>query len=201
MSDDRPVAAHDMSGLPAGEILLFANVLDRATRSGIDAEQLGVVLDMFCAIAGSPGGRIDLGVAGRPNVSASVGPDRPTEVFDLMATSGPIGRIVVHPPELTGRWEPTTHAALGGLVDLTAERIERAIAAEGVRLAVGQLTSALESRVAIEQAKGILAERLGLGVDAAFEVLRRQAREQRRHIADVAGGVVATSRRDDTAAS
>lgn len=197
MSDDTPVLPEDVTGLPAGEILLYANVLDRATRSGVDAEQLAVVLDMFCAIAGSPGGRIDLGVEGRPTVSASVGPERPTEVFDLIATSGPLGRIVVHPPELTRHWEPPTIAALSGLADLTAERFERAIAAEGVRLAVGQLTSALESRVAIEQAKGILAERLGLDVDAAFEVLRRQAREQRRHIADVAAGVVGSSRRED----
>ena len=58
-------------------------------------------------------------------------------------------------------------------------------------------TSALESRVAIEQAKGILAERLGLDVEAAFEVLRRQAREQRRPISEVAGGVVVSSRRSN----
>ena len=197
MSDETPVAPEDLTGLPAGEILLYANVLDRATRSGVDAEQLSVVLDMFCAIAGSPGGRIDLGVGERPTVSASVGPERPTEVFDLVATSGPLGRIVVHRPELTGHWEPATLAALTGLVELTAERFERAIAAEGVRLAVGQLTSALESRVAIEQAKGILAERLGLDVEAAFEVLRRQAREQRRPISEVAGGVVVSSRRSN----
>lgn len=195
MSDDAPSPDVDLSGLPAGEILLFANVLDRATRSGVDTEQLAVVLDMFCAIAGSPGGRIDLGVEGRPSVAASVGPARPSEVFDLVATSGPIGRIVLHPPELTGRWEPAAAAALEGLASLTAERIERAIAAEGIRLSVGQLTSALESRVAIEQAKGILAERLGLAVDDAFEVLRRQAREQRRNIADIAGTVVASSAR------
>jgi hypothetical protein len=195
MTADPAAADPDMSGLPAGEILLFASVLDRATRGGVEAEQLAVVLDMFCAIAGSPGGRIDLGVPGRPSVSASVGPARPTQVFDLIATSGPIGRIVLHPPELTGRWEPATMSALGGLADLTAERIERAIAAEGVRLAVGQLTSALDSRIMIEQSKGILAERLGVDVDEAFEVLRRQAREQRRHIADVAATVVASSPR------
>ena len=195
MSDDSPLDELDVSGLPAGEILLFANVVDRATRAGIDAGQLAVVLDMFCAVAGSPGGRIDLGTAGSPNLSATVGPERPTEVFDLVATAGPIGRIVVHPPELTGGWEPATRAALGGLADLAAERIERAIATEGIRLAVGQLTSALDGRVTIEQAKGILAERLGTDVESAFEVLRRQAREQRRAITDVALGVVSSSAR------
>ena len=42
-----------------------------------------------------------------------------------------------------------------------------------------QLEQALQSRVAIEQAKGVLAERYGLGFDEAFEVIRRAARSNR----------------------
>ena len=49
-----------------------------------------------------------------------------------------------------------------------------------------QLERALESRIAIEQAKGILAERLRLDLDQAFAVLRRAARCSRRRVHDVA---------------
>jgi AmiR/NasT family two-component response regulator len=51
----------------------------------------------------------------------------------------------------------------------------------------------LESRIVIEQAKGVLVERLALGPDEAFEILRRAARSQRRRIHDLAADVV-TSR-------
>jgi AmiR/NasT family two-component response regulator len=42
-----------------------------------------------------------------------------------------------------------------------------------------QLEHALRSRVAIEQAKGILAERYGLDVEQAFNLLRNAARTNR----------------------
>jgi len=55
-----------------------------------------------------------------------------------------------------------------------------------------QLHVALESRVAIEQAKGVLAERLKTTPDAAFEVLRSAARRRRMPLREVAAAVVAT---------
>jgi len=53
-----------------------------------------------------------------------------------------------------------------------------------------QLREALVSRVVIEQAKGVLAERFGLEFDQAFDVLRRAARSNRMRIHALAAVVV-----------
>src|SRR4051794_3430705 len=56
-----------------------------------------------------------------------------------------------------------------------------------------QLVHALESRVLIEQAKGVLHERYGLSMEAAFELLRHAARSNRMKIHALAGKVVSSS--------
>jgi GAF domain-containing protein len=53
-----------------------------------------------------------------------------------------------------------------------------------------QLQTALNSRVLIEQAKGVLAERLQVGVEEAFTLLRRAARARNRRLAELAEAVV-----------
>jgi ANTAR domain len=60
---------------------------------------------------------------------------------------------------------------------------------QGLRERGEQLEVALESRVAIEQAKGRLAERFDLEVDDAFELLRRGARSARVSLQDLASRV------------
>jgi hypothetical protein len=49
-----------------------------------------------------------------------------------------------------------------------------------------QLQTALNSRVIIEQAKGKLAERLGVDTDQAFTLLRGQARARNLRLSDLA---------------
>ena len=66
-------------------------------------------------------------------------------------------------------------AALGRLLAVTQLAYERR----------AQLEHALQSRVAIEQAKGIVAERYGLGVEEAFELIRRAARTNRMKLHDL----------------
>ena len=74
--------------------------------------------------------------------------------------------------------------ALGRLLAVTEAALERR----------AQLEHALQSRVAIEQAKGVLAERFRLTVDDGFLLLRRSARTERVKIHDLARDIV--SRRE-----
>jgi AmiR/NasT family two-component response regulator len=55
-----------------------------------------------------------------------------------------------------------------------------------------QLQQALESRIVIEQAKGVLAERYRMSVDESFELLRRSARNHRTRLHALAAAVVAS---------
>jgi hypothetical protein len=66
--------------------------------------------------------------------------------------------------------------------DATAFLLERTI----------QLQTALDSRVVIEQAKGILAERESITLDKAFQKMRDQARSRRMKLHHLAADIVST---------
>jgi hypothetical protein len=70
---------------------------------------------------------------------------------------------------------------------------EEAGEAERLAVTVQQLEHALASRVQVEQAIGVLAERNRLQPRAAFDLLRRAARAQGRRLIDMAGDVVASA--------
>src|SRR5205085_4785442 len=53
------------------------------------------------------------------------------------------------------------------------------------------LQTAMESRAAIEQAKGVIMATMGVGPDAAFDVLRQQSQSENRKLRDLAVELVA----------
>lgn len=81
--------------------------------------------------------------------------------------------------------------ALGqGLADIATIGLLQERAVHERQILAEQLQGALNSRVVIEQAKGILAERNGLDMDAAFAALRSEARHTGRPLLVVATQVI-----------
>jgi GAF domain-containing protein len=78
-----------------------------------------------------------------------------------------------------------------GMADIAAIALLQERTVRESRDVVQQLQSALSSRVVIEQAKGVLAERSRIGVDAAFARLRAHARDRNRRLSDVARDLIA----------
>ena len=60
-----------------------------------------------------------------------------------------------------------------------------------------QLQTALQSRVVIEQAKGMISEYLGVSIDDAFEVLRKRARDHNYKLTQLARDVTTKAVRGD----
>lgn len=86
--------------------------------------------------------------------------------------------------------DPWRADVTGSLAQTTGAMIHHSRANDHLTTLVGQLHAALDARVVIEQAKGVLAERNGHDLDAAFRVLRLKARAERRPIIDVAREIV-----------
>jgi len=89
-----------------------------------------------------------------------------------------------------GGLDPAVARAARALVDIATIGILQERAIRERELVAGQLQVALNSRVVIEQAKGILAERLQTSPDEAFLLLRRYARNHNQALTELAGDVI-----------
>ncbi|MEU6769556.1 ANTAR domain-containing protein [Streptomyces sp. NPDC046853] len=120
--------------------------------------------------------------------AAQLGYSRVT-ALPLDGPDGPVGALLL----LDGARGDGGEQALSGaraLADMTAHLLSLQDEAVREHTRAGQLTTALATRVAIEQAKGILAARHHLTVDEAFTHLRSYARSHRRTADAVARAII-----------
>jgi hypothetical protein len=91
---------------------------------------------------------------------------------------------------LEGELDETDAVAVRALADVATISVlqERALR-DGVAVRA-QLRRALDTRVVIEQAKGVIAYTHHADMDAAFRIIREHARSVRMSLSDVAAGIV-----------
>jgi GAF domain-containing protein len=88
-------------------------------------------------------------------------------------------------------WDDSEIAAISAHGRVLEELLGAAVLARQRHTIVAQLTEALENRVTIERAVGVLMARKGLDPTGAFNQLRQAARSSRRRVKDVAAEVLA----------
>jgi AmiR/NasT family two-component response regulator len=87
-------------------------------------------------------------------------------------------------------WTDDEIATAQVLADMATSYLVNASELEKSRRTSEQLQEALQSRVVIEQAKGILSAERRISMDEAFETLRRHARNHNANLRAVADAVV-----------
>lgn len=113
--------------------------------------------------------------------------------FPLRVRGQALGAVHI----MADRVEPLDEAMVSVLqcmADLAASAIDQTHHVNQSRSLVTQLQGALDSRVVIEQAKGILAERLHIDLPSAFQRIRTIARREQRSVQNVASEIVANLR-------
>jgi hypothetical protein len=109
--------------------------------------------------------------------------------FVMRAGQQRLGILAIYQDATRDLPQTSRHAAQA-LADFAASlEHQRRLCDDAQRLAE-QLQHALDSRVLIEQAKGVLSVRLGIPPEFAFQGLRRYARSHRERISDVAQRVI-----------
>lgn len=97
-----------------------------------------------------------------------------------------------------GGLDERDRAAAQALADVATIALMQERAVTESQTVAEHLRRALDGQVVVEQAKGMLAERMGLSVGDAFEVMRGFARSHNRRVVEVASAVI-EGRLDQTA--
>jgi AmiR/NasT family two-component response regulator len=87
-------------------------------------------------------------------------------------------------------WHPSDVRVARVLCDMAASYVVNASELDQARRTAEQLQEALESRIIIEQAKGVIANEQRITVEEAFVILRRHSRRQGASLRAVSQAVV-----------
>jgi GAF domain-containing protein len=118
------------------------------------------------------------------------GPYRSVHALPLRLRGSAIGALNLFHRE-PGPLPPADLALAQALADVATIGILQERALRRAEVLTEQLQSALNSRVVVEQAKGVLAASAGVDMDVAFRALRDHARSRNLRLTDVARRVVA----------
>ena len=114
---------------------------------------------------------------------------RSVHAFPMRLRDRTIGALNLFGTE-DGTFEPSEVGLVQALADVATIAVLQERQLSRADAVTEQLQGALNSRVVLEQAKGVLAQQLGTTPDAAFEVLRRRARSEQVRLADLARAIV-----------
>jgi GAF domain-containing protein len=133
-----------------------------------------------------------------PGLAGLLGASGPRAVLaaPVRVGSAVVGSLHVHATEAMA-WEPDAVEAVRSYARVVEAVLGPALQARRRSEVVDQLQYALDHRVVVERAVGYL---MATGEDdarTAFERLRRAARRSRRHVADLAAGLLAGERLAD----
>jgi GAF domain-containing protein len=107
----------------------------------------------------------------------------------LLLGGSPVGTLNVYSAEPV-EWDTSDVNALIAYGGLVAEVLATAVTAQQHSIVAQQLQYALDYRVVIERAVGYLMGAHRLDAVTAFDLLRRQARDSRRRVADIATDIL-----------
>jgi|Tabmets5t2r1_1033131.scaffolds.fasta_scaffold19577_2 GAF domain-containing protein len=106
---------------------------------------------------------------------------------------GPVGTLNVYAAQ-PHKWDDADVAGIRAYTRVIASLLRAAVRAHLSGKAASQLQHALDHRSLIEQAKGVVMQRRGIDQQAAFELLRSQARSSRRRLDEVALQIIRSVR-------
>lgn len=115
---------------------------------------------------------------------------RSVHAFPLRLRANRIGALNVFSSQVGGSLDDTDTQIVQALADVATIALLQERAITHSELLTEQLQGALNSRIIIEQAKGVLAQALGIGVDEAFELIRSYSRSHQRRLGDLAHTII-----------